>query len=182
MKGSLEAFGFLLAGFVMTETIILLAFRKKWKLEGYEKSILGLLFPGVVQAAAGRPIWGSALNFALLMTCFVVSWFCLIVFWRIPAILMDNATHKLLYGTVVWIAFSPLWLSVYLLNVWEVYRAPQGVENRRKKAVVDLLTQSVFAWQRYRLHRKKAVLGIPANLVRRSFLGNLLGMDLSTRG
>lgn len=143
------AFGLFFIGFVVTQGLILLSFRRKWELKGYRKIVLGCLFPGVIQATAGRLVWGSALNFALLVTPFVASWFCTIGALYLIGDLYDwygsyNFCGRLLYGFGFFAVLSPLWLPLYLLNVWEVCRIPEEVRIRAGRTLLTFLLSLSF--------------------------------------
>ncbi len=138
-----------LVGFVVTQGVVFLSFHRKWRLDGWRKVALGLLFPGAVQAAAGRPVWGSALNFALLGTVFVATLYC--SYFYFGYFFVDShepptppTPPGMLYGIDFFISLSLLWLPLYLLNVWEVCRAPRGAETRAGKALLTFFLSLAF--------------------------------------
>lgn len=144
--------GLFLIGFALTEGFIILASRRKWEFRGWQKVILGCFFPGVIQTAAGRPVWGSALNFVLIATPFAASWFLVYYLGNIHDSLMGDAYDRytrafygrLWYGLGFFTALSPLWLPLCFLNVWEVCRLPSGVKTRAGRAILTFVLSLSF--------------------------------------
>jgi hypothetical protein len=145
--------GLFLIGFALTQGLILLASRRKWELTGWRKVILGCFFPGVIQTLTGRLVWGSALSFVLLITPFVASWFLVYYLGNIHDSLMGDAYDrylsynfygKLWYGLGFFAVLSPLWLPLYLLNVWEVCCLPAGVRTRAGRAFLTFFLSLSF--------------------------------------
>jgi len=133
-----------LTGFAVTQGMVSLSSRRKWELSGWQRFTVGLLFPGAVQAAAGRPVWGGALNFALLGTVFVAACYCNFLYAGYAVSNEHPASGGMLYGIEFFISLSLLWLPLYLLNVWEACCAPRGAKTRKRKVLLTLLLSVAF--------------------------------------